>query len=349
MLLIVVSLLIVANIVNHSKGINNDVKIAFVFFVYLWLILYFSSPSDQVPDMKYYTEFYNSDKQVSNIDYLFSLIVRMAKSIGLGFNGFLLVSELVLFSIWFLASKRIINDIHLAFMVLIPFLGIYYFGIIIRACFGLCLSYFALTYLIGNRTSVGYFVYYSIVTAGVFFHASMVVFYAFPFYIFRKHSSVFLITIVLFALLIPVLNIQRLIADLLESYIRLFPSSHRFLSYTQVHANFDVTGIYSLTMIKYVLLALVFIWLRKMIIFKEEIYDCFLNIYVTGVLLIGLTYFILAGNRLSYLFFFFEFALVALLYENSRIPKKLVLIGAILLCCLNFANLISAIPEMLTF
>jgi hypothetical protein len=349
MLTIAVVFLLFANIVNHSKRIHTDVKTAFLMLVYISLILIFSFPGSENPDMNSYKMIYYSDIMKSNFDYLFSLLSNTAKSFGISFNGFLFLIELLLFSIWFIASKKLFSDVHLAFMAFLPFMGIYYFGIIIRACIGMCLCYYALSYLICNKTLRGFIVYYSIVTLSVFFHASMIIFYAFPLYVFRKQNSIFHFTIILIAILIPLFNIQHYIANILESYIKLFPSSHRFLSYTRVHAHFNIHAIYSLTMIKYFIMSFIFILLRPKITSKVEIYNCFLNIYLTGALLIGLTYFITAGNRLSYIFFFFEFALVAMLYEYSTIPKKLVLLGALILCLINFANIASAVPGVLAF
>lgn len=349
MIVLAVVFLIFANVVNHSKGIKTDVKTAFLLIVYLLLILIFSFPGKENPDMNSYKTLYYSDIMKSNFDYLFSYLSSTARSFGFSFNGYLFVLELFLLSVWFIASKKLFTDVHLAFMVFLPFMGIYYFGIIIRACIGLCLCYYSLSYLISNKTFRGFLVYYLIVTVGVFFHATMIIFYIFPIYVFRKQNSILLYTIILIAVIIPLFNIQHYIAEFLESYIKLFPSSHRLLSYTRVHAHFDVHGIYTLTKIKYFVMAFLFIWLRQTITSKEVIYNCFLNIYMTGVLLIGLTYFISGGNRLSYIFFFFEFALVAMLYEYSTIPKKLVILGAIMLSLINFANLISAVPGMLTF
>lgn len=341
-------LLVFANIVNHSKGFNSDVKIAFLLVVYLWLILIFSFPGKEIPDMKSYLSFYNGNIMKLNFEYLFSWMCRIAKILGLSFNGFLFIYVSLLFSLWFITTKKIFTDIHLVFMVFLPFMGIYNFGIIIRAGMGICLCYYALTYLLSNKTFMGYIIYYLIVTIGVLFQNSMVVFYLLPLYVFRKPNVIFLYILVAISIIIPSINIQYFVGDFLESYINLF-SLKRFISYTQIHANYSLHGVYSLTMIKYFVMSLVFIWLRKYITSKEEIYRCFLNIYITGSLLIALTYFISAGNRLSYMFFFFEFALVGLLYENSILPKRIVLFGAILLSIVNFVNLISSIPQMITY
>lgn len=348
MLIFAVAFLLFANIVNHSKRINSDVKITFLLLVYIWLILIFSFPGKEVPDMQGYKESYDSNIMKANLEYLFSLIGSTAKSLGFSFNAFLFVYQCILFSIWFLVSRKIFTDVHFLFMVFLPFMGVYNFGITIRAGMGLCLCYYALTILLNERTIRNYIFYYIIVTLAVLFHESMIVFYVLPPYVFRKFNSIFLFTILVIAILVPAFNIQHLIAKYIESFINLF-SANQFLSYTRIHAKFNLHGVYSLTMIKYFCLSLLFILLRGRMIEKEEIYNCFLNIYMTGVLLIGLTYFILAGNRLSYIFFFFEFALVGMLFEYSSIPKKLVLLGAIMLCLLNFANLVSAVPGMLKF
>ena len=56
---------------------------------------------------------------------------RTANSIGLSFNGFLFIFQIILFSIWFYTTRKYFTDIHFVFLVFIPFMGIYNFGIII--------------------------------------------------------------------------------------------------------------------------------------------------------------------------------------------------------------------------
>ncbi|HOU95409.1 MAG TPA: EpsG family protein [Bacteroidales bacterium] len=348
MLIAALSSLVFANIVNHSSGFKQDVKKLFLFVVYIWLILIFSFRETSVPDTSAYLNYYNSNGESGYMEYLFTLMCKLCNFVGLNFNGFLLIYQIILFSIWFYCSKKIFNDIHLAFLVFFPFMGIYNFGITIRAGMGLCLCYVAITYLIYNKSFKGYLVYFLLVTISVFFHQAMIIFYILPLFLFIQFNSIVYLVIILISIILPLINIQHLIADIFEAYLKFF-SSDKLLTYTQIHANFDISGIYSKTMIKYWLLALVFIALRSKIITKKELYNSFLNIYIAGVLLISATHFITAGNRLSYMFFFFEFAIVTLLYENSNLPKKLVLLGIIGLAILNYINLISAVPEMIAY
>lgn len=348
MLIIAFLFLILANIVNHSKGIKNDVKITFLLIIYLWLIVIFTFRDTSIPDTVTYIQSYNNPEQ-SDFEFLFSLVSQITSSIGLSFNGFLFVYEIILFGLWFYTSKKIFSDIHLAFMVFLPFMGIYNYGIIIRAGMGLNLCYFALISLLNNKTFKGYIFYYLLVTVAFFFHQSMLVFFILPLYVLKKYNIIILTFIAFISIIIPSLNIQRYIANIIEFFINLF-SSKQFLSYISIHANYDIQGVYSLTMIKYFIMGFIFLGLRtKVFEEKKELYNCFLNIYISGILLIALTYFISAGNRLSYMFFYFEFVLVGILYEYSNLPKKLVFMGAIGLSILNYLNLISAVPEMLTY
>ena len=340
--------LIFANVVNHSKGIKQDVKTAFLFLVYFWIILIFTFRGTEVPDTQNYIKSYYGLAKSVKFEYLYTLICQIANVIGLSFNGFLLVLQLVLFSLWFHTSSKFFSDVHLAFLVFIPFMGIYNFGIIIRSGIGLCLCYYAITYLLYHRSLKGYIIYYAILTASIFFQQSMIVFLILPLYVFKRYNSVVLSIILIFSILIPLLNIQHLIANFLEVYIKLF-SFDKFLSYTRIHAKFDIHGVYSLTMIKYWIMSIIFILFRSKITSRKEMYNCFINIYITGVFLIALTHFISAGNRLAYLFFFFEFVIVIMLYEYSSLPRKIVLLGAIALCVLNYLNLISAIPVMISY
>ena len=266
---------------------------------------------------------------------------RLAYSAGLSFNLFLLIFQLILFGLWFSISKKYFCDVHLPFLVFLSFMGIYNFGIIIRAGMGLCLGYLAITYLIHNKSIKGYFVYYATILLSTFFQESMVIFFILPLFFFKQFSYRILFVVLLISIVLPLTNFQYLIIKILEFFIKLF-SVNTFLGYTQVHVKHGFQGVYSLTMIKYLLLALLFILLRSKIIKKVEIYNTFLNIYVAGVFLIALLYFIDAGNRLAYLFFFFEFILVGLIFECSNLPKKTVFFGALALCVLNYLNLISA-------
>jgi len=348
MLILAFLSLIFANLVNHSKGIKQDVKTTLLFIVYVWLILIFSHRGTSVPDTEAYMSVFNSTDKSGGMEILFTWMSQFLNSIGLSFNGFLFVYQLILFSLWFYTSSKHFEDIHLPFLVFFPFMGIYNFGIIIRAGMGLCLCYFAITYLLYHKNLKGYLIYFAIVTLSILFHKAMIVFYILPLFMFKNFNTVVLLVLLIFAILIPLFNIQRLVADAFEAYIKFF-SSEKLLTYTQFHAKFDAHAVYSKTMIKYWLLALLFLSLRSRVITKREIYNSFLNIYIFGVLLITLTHFIDAGNRLAYMFFFFEFALVGLIFENSRIPKKIVILGAIALIVLNYLNLISAVPEMLTY
>ena len=348
MLIAAFLLLIFANIVNHSKGISQNVKIAFLVLIYIWFILIFSSRGTSVPDTVGYIKYYYANGKNDVLEYLFTWMCRTANSIGLSFNGFLFIFQIILFSIWFYTTRKYFTDIHFVFLVFIPFMGIYNFGIIIRAAMGLCLCYYAIMYLLHNKSLKGYLIYYGIVTIAVFFQQSMIAFYILPLYVFKNYNSLVLGLVLVISIFIPLVDIQHLIANVIEFYVKFF-SSNKFLSYTRIHAKFNIHGIYSMTMIKYWIMAVIFIFLRTNIVTRIDVYNCFLNLYITGVLLITLTYFISAGNRLAYMFFFFEFALVGILYENSNIPRKIVFLGAIALCLLNYVNLVSAVPSMLTY
>ncbi len=340
--------LVFANIINHSKGFKNDIKISLLSIGYLWLLIIFSTRSLTVPDTQsYITSYYTPEKGVK-FEYLYALMCRIANSHRLSFNTFLLIFEIILFSLWFYISKKNFKNPHIVFLVFLPFMGIYNYGIIIRTGMGLTLCYYALTFLLNNRNLKGYFMYFGIVTVTIFFQQSMAVFYLLPFYALRKYSSKLAIIIVIISIFIPLINIQHLISSALEIFINFF-SFKKFLSYTQVRAKFDTSGIYSLTFIKYIIMAFIFIGIRPLITEKKEMYNFFLNIYITGVVLIALTHYITAGNRLAYIFFFFEFALVGLLYEHSTIPRKVVLLGALCLSILNYVNVVSAVPSMLTY
>lgn len=348
MLIFAFIILLFANIVYHSKGINKDVKITFLYLIYLWILLLFSFRGLTVPDTDNYIKYYYSPVNGGELEYLYSLMCEFANSLGLSFNVFLLLFQSILFFLWFKTTRKYFDDIHLPFLVFLSFMGIYYFGIIIRSAMGMCMCYYALTYLFNNRSIKGYFVYYLIVTLSLFFHQAMIVFYFLPFFVLKYYSHKVLLIILLISVILPLTNFQVLIVKVLEIFIKLF-SVNKFLSYTQVHANLNFHGIYSLTMIKYLLVAFLFIWLRPRVIKKNDLYNLFLNIYVVGVFLIALTYFITAGNRLAYLFFFFEFVLVGILYENSNLPKKLVFFSALALSVLNYLNLISSIPSMISY
>jgi len=348
MLISAVLFLILANLVNHSVGFKQDVKTAFLGIACLWLILIFTFRGTSVPDTDTYIKIFNSHNRIISVEYLFNLLCQLTYFAGFSFNGFLFIYELVLFAIWFYTSKKYLEDIHLAFLVFLPFMGIYNFGIIIRAGMGLVLCYFAIIYLIQNRSFKGYLLYYLIVTLAFFFHQAMIVFYILPFFLFINFSTQFILLVLLFSATIPIINIQPLITKFFEVYVKLF-SVNKFISYTELHANFSRHGEYSLTMIKYWLMAVLFLGLRPKVKVRRDIYNCFLNIYISGIILIFMTHYITAGNRLAYMFFFFEFALVGILYQYSELPKKIVFLGALALCILNYLNLISAIPTMITY
>lgn len=348
MLLFLFLLLLFANIVNHSQRISNNIKNSFLYLVYFLILLLFSFRGLTVPDTDNYIKYYYSSAQGGTLEYLYTLMCQFANFAGLSFSIFLLLFQLTLFSLWFKTTSKYFDDIHLPFLVFFSFMGIYNFGIIIRAAMGLCLCYYGLTYLLNNRSARGYAVFYFTVFLSVLFHQSMIVFFLLPLFIHKNFSAKFLLTVLLISVILPLTNFQILIAKVFEVFIKIF-SVNKFLSYTQVHAKFDFSGVYSLTMIKYLLMAILFVWLRSRIVTKRYLYNSFVNIYVAGVFLISLTYFITAGNRLAYLFFFFEFVLVGLLYENSNLPKKLVFIGAVLLSLLNYMNLVSSIPSMITY
>lgn len=348
MLFLAFLILIFANIINHTKGISKDIKVTFLYLIYLWILLLFAFRGTTVPDTDNYIKYYYSPDKGSQLELFYSLLCKFSFSLGLSFTEFLLVFQILLFSLWFSVSKKYFEDVHLPFLAFFSFMGIYNFGIIIRAGLGLCICYLAITYLIYNRSLKGYIVYYATILVSTFFQESMVVFCILPLFFFKQFSYRFLFVVLLISLILPLTNFQVLIIKILEFFIKLF-SVNKFLSYTQVHVKYGFHGVYSLTMIKYLLMAVLFLWLRIKIVKKVEVYNIFLNIYVAGVFLISLTYFIDAGNRLAYLLFFFEFVLVGLVFENSKLSKKIVLICTLALCVLNYLNLISAVPSMINY
>jgi len=347
MLILAFLVLLFANIVNHSKRIKDDVKIFFLLLIYGWFIFIFAFRDNSIPDTSVYLKFYDSGGKEGGMEYLFTLLCQAGNRIGLNFNEFLIIYQIILFGLWFYTSRKLFNDLHLVFMVFMSFMGMYNFGIIIRAGLGLCINYFAIVYLINNKTLKGYLIYYALVTISILVQQAMIVFYILPLFIFRDFKSIVLEILLLIAIMLPVINIQKIIVHILEAYLKFF-STDELLSYTKVHTSVNLSGVYSKTLIKYWAMALIFILLRPRIVDNLRVYNCFLNIYIAGVFLMSATYFIIAGNRLSYMFLFFEFVLVGLLYENSDLSKLSVLAGAFILCIINFMNLISSVPALLT-
>lgn len=340
LLIVLLGLIFLCNLLKHSKGIPKVIGDKSLFLCYFFILVLFSSRGDNVPDTTVYKNMYYGieHNKFLQTEPLYLLINKFFLLLGFEFNSFLFFVLLFMIYLWHNSTKRILKDIPLALLLFMSFVGIFFWGVVLRAALGLTISYLAFVILQNKQNKYRYYYFYLLIAIATFFHYSIAIFAIFPLFVNRYYSSSIFYCILLFLLFIPLINLQYLLSELLNSVLNIdiFNRFSGYMSDDDYYSN-----VYPIRYVKNIFLAFCFVRARGFIIHNMNIYNYFLNIYIVGcILAMGLHFIGAGGSRLALNCFFFEFLLFCLIYQNSCFRKKQILSLLFAFAAVNFIDLI---------
>lgn len=309
----------------------------------------YANRSMLIPDTTQYLDMYKG-VIYSNYEKGFIFLCDFFRDLYFPFSSFLFLISFIGLSIWFYITKRIINAkyLFLAFAVYTSYMGIYYHGIVLRACIAILINYIGIYYgLVRHRNNI--IIFYICVIASVFFHMSAILFAPLPLIVRRKYNPKILYVTLVGSFLFLVLNnniifITNLLLEVMD--ILLLFGGERLAGYIE-----DVdTATLSLTHIKYFLTGIALVYLSQFVkgdFTNKDNLNIFINTYVFGIVLLFLFSFAPGSARIAQLFLFFEFLPLVLLYEGitkrKRIYMRLFLLMIIVTNMINLYRLVPAI------
>lgn len=289
------------------------------------------------PDTAAYRLMYERSFEDLNYEYLYLLVNRFFNSIGVSFRLFLFITTFILFITWMKITNIITNNLFIAFLSFIPFYGLYFFGITIRAAIAVTISYLAIVIFLKLINKRRYLYYYLLITIASGFHISAAIFYTLPIFAQKEYKKSVLFVFLLIIACIPLFNnLIPFIRDFALNYLSKTDVS-RLSNYIERASD---SMLYSLTLVKNVFFAGIFIALKNRVIKNRIIYNFFLNTYLVGCFLLVLFSFVTAGSRLAMLFLFFEFILITLLYDSSSLKRTYLIIFIFSAIIINFIAII---------
>lgn len=332
---------------DHFLKFNKRTKFLIYATLYIWIIILLSLlRSDNIPDTLEYKEIYLFHSMEDIVEKGFMFINKSFLSFGISFHLFLFIYLCFLFCCFFLCTRKLVENVNLAFLLFLPYFGFYYFGIIIRVALAISICFIGITYLLNHKTSYGICLYYTIVTIAFFIHQTTILFYILPLVGFINIKKKYLYIILSIGILLPFLSLQNHILTQLETISQLLSFSPRFQKYID-HADIS-SQMYGLSKIKFGLCGILFVYLKDYIsLEKLKTYNFFLNTYCIGTILTLMFYFVPAGGRLGEIFIFFEFILLTYLYEYSSLNKNIILTALFFNILIEYTMFARLVPEMI--
>lgn len=321
--------------------------IVFLLVVFTFSLIY-SFRSLLIPDTTQYIDMYNGFGS-GNYEKGYIFLCDFFRGIGYSFSSFLFIISFIGLSIWFYITKKIVSkkNIILAFVIYVSYMGIYYHGIVLRACLAILISYIGIYF--GLVKKKNYFIFLSCVFVSVLFHVSAVLFAPLPFIIQRKYNSKVLYFVLIASFCFMLLNNNiAIITNILSSVMDklLLYGGGRLAGYIE---DADTVTL-SLTHIKYFLTGITLIYLSQFIkrdYVNKENFNIFFNTYILGIALLFLFAFAPGSARIAQLFLFFEFLPFVLLYEGIEERKRNYMkVFIFVLVVMNVLNLYSLVPAL---
>lgn len=317
-------------------------------FVITIVCVIFANRSILVPDTSQYIDMYRGDSH-GNYEKGYIFLCDFFRGLGISFSSFLFIISFIGLSIWFYITQKIVNKkfLLLAFVIYLSYMGIYYHGIVLRACLAILINYIGIYY--GLIKSKNYVFFYICVCASALFHLSAILFAPLPYIVQRKYSSkaLYIVLVASFCFMLFNKNIT-FITDILSGVMDklLLYGGGRLAGYIEKAD----TATLSLTHIKYFFTGIALIYLSQFV--RRDYANCknfnlFFNTYILGIVLMFLFAFAPGSARIAQLFLFFEFLPFILLYEGIERNKRFYMkIFIFMLIVMNIINLYSLAPAL---
>lgn len=174
---LVLFLLILFPILEYSRS-----RILHVCLILIYAFV-FSLRSDSVPDTVAYKEMYLGYYGSDTIESGYLWLCSVFREWGFSFREFLFIWIFACLIIWRYCTVRITksNDLFVALMLFMSYMGIYNYGIILRAATALTIIFIALTYYLNSNSKYRILVYWTLCWGAIQFHQTSIVFFVMPF------------------------------------------------------------------------------------------------------------------------------------------------------------------------
>lgn len=333
-------------LLNNISNTSPVLKKYYLLLLAIMSVITFSLRGSEIPDTDEYEYIYNNLSAYDNIELGFQFVINLFRSFDFSFFVFLLFVNVFLVLFWFLIMSHEIYDLSFSFWMYYSYIGLFYYGIITRASIAIIICLYALLILINKKNIKSYISYFILVSVSLLFHQTMLVFYLFPFWLFKHIRTKYLFCFLFLSCFVPYLNIQYHLLDLIYYIISLF-SFNRFDNYIQ-NAFFNPYDLsFSLLSTKFLIEAFFLLYMRKYVLHSNMLkYDAFLNTYIIGVFLLLLLGFFPSAGRLALIFLFFEFLMFSILWNDMK-ELKLNRMVLVLSPILNFIVFLYKFPMFL--
>lgn len=347
---LVLFLLILFPILEYSRS-----RILHVCLILIYAFV-FSLRSDSVPDTVAYKEMYLGYYGSDTIESGYLWLCSVFREWGFSFREFLFIWIFACLILWRYCTVRITksNDLFVALMLFMSYMGIYNYGIILRAATALTIIFIALTYYLNSNSKYRILVYWTLCWGAIQFHQTSIVFFVMPFVCNHVYSSKLLYSAIVCSMLLTFssgifINLRELLSDAFER-VNTFGYLTRFNSYLDRSEDIQ-TFSFSLTQLKFCLFAAFFVYGRNYLWKDGRVVDgfnFFLNLYIVGVLLYALFSYMIAGVRIAYMALFFEFILEAIIIFH--LPRQSLKVAVFVVAVLvNYTLLFAHVPKLINY
>ena len=329
------------------------VGLTFVFVLFAYVFVYKRLPLAISDSLNYRDIYYFGDVDLQiEVGYLF--LCGFFRNMGLPFEAFLCFINALCFCLLGYIYVKCFGwrDVLIPYIVLISFFGSWNYGIIIRASIASTFILLAVYYLYCCRQTVSLknlLLYYVIIVCAFFIHRSAFVFFLVPVFVNIDFKSGYLYLLLIVAFILPNIPILN---DMVYSLVTTFGSivgTDKFDIYSNLAHN---NGLRSISLMSYILFGALFVYMKghlNLSAYQYRFYNVMVNLYVVGVVLVGLFSSIPAGERLSYLFLTFDSLLMSycFIYSNANVLFKYMCLFVVV--AVNLFSLFRKVPELLSY
>lgn len=299
---------------------NKNFKKICVYIFFLLVIFGFGLRSIKSPDTEAYQfifyNIYSEEEIIQRLELLYKIFIKINLQILKEFRVYLILLTFGFFIFWEKITKYFVKDISAIFGTFYLTYGIYFFGITQRQSLAFLVSYMGLKQIIIDKKNIRGMI---LIILSSLIHSSMLM-YLVVIFLCKKKIKVFYLEILVFCSLIFSIFFMEnsIMMNLLQHVLELLKLNH-YKAYLSFNYGVSLNTLYQTA------LAIIFLEYRKKVKLNKEIYNFFLNLYITGVLILNFFKFFKGVNRLADIFLVFFPIILGIVFLNMKERKDRVL------------------------
>ncbi len=324
---------------------RNKKYILYIFFVLFGF--FFTIRTFEFPDTKnYYMIFQDVNNYSNTLELNNVILINIFKHLPFGFKGFcfcyVIFNELILIKF----AKNIVgkNDNFIEIVMILlasyfSYFGYLYNGTIMRQGVAMSFILLAFSYLLNHENMkmvfcfiVAFLFHYSAIVGLIIFFVSRITIKK------RKTYYIWYMLIIISWAGDISLRFYEIFKYLLLKSVSIFPFMSRYAYYVVYAMNIRTDGRESLKDLVFLVIALICLLFLKN---RNEIYESFLKVFMTGVTAMVLLNCLNVGYRFYDYFLLFEMGMVAILYNTQTLINKKQF--GMLVICVNMILLIAVV------